>query len=118
MCSIDKSHGWEKYRNKTQAKLEFLEKKKTVSEPFICYYRLPENRTAEEPSIVILETNTSLIDVTLWFFLPMLGIVLAFLGILFVSLWYCCPPQRKRKPEDYQEITGSEHDPAGVKEPL
>ncbi len=101
VCSLDKTKPWEEYRNKTQHMISLLKKKQEQAEPFICHYRLPENRT----SVVILDKNTTLIDLLIWFLLPLAGIILSWLGIIFVALWFCCPPHRKQKPEDYQKIT-------------
>ena len=119
VCTLNNKWNWNKYRNKTSEKLEYLRQRQEENEPFICYYRLAGNKTTEEHTIILLEKNTSWFDLILWCILPLLGISFSWLCCIFVACWFCCPPHRKRTEiMNAREITGSEHDPEGVKEAI
>ncbi len=114
---MDVNYHWRDYRRKSYYSELLLQDKKDASEPLICYYKLPQNGAQNEP-IVIMEINTGYLQLILWIILPGFGIVLCWVCIPIVYLWYCCPHQRKSKSEDYRQITGASHDPAGVKQSL
>ena len=76
--------------------------------------------------------GTSIWQVLLWFFLPLLGILICWLIILICMCWYCCPPgkyitrvRKKNSGGNYHEVVSAEqeegsleHDPHVVKEAL
>ena len=80
----------------------------------------------------MMEMNTSFWQALLWFFLPLLGILLCWVIICTCLCWYCCPPARyvtrirkKNGGGNYHEVVNAEQDeaipeqdPNAIKEPL
>ncbi len=114
ICSIDKDYHWHDYRRKTLYKEWLLLDKKEATEPLICYYSTSDS--SGKP-VVLLEMHTTTAELWFWFIIPWLILIVCIAGIIRFSLWYK-KLQQGEQVEDYQQITGSEHDPTGVKEPL
>ena len=130
ICKIDKTNPWHAYRNQTIRDEKLLRDKWNEEEGFVCYYKEIE----DDSYVAVMEMNTSIWQVLLWFFLPLLGILLCWVIICTCLCWYCCPPARyvtrikkKNGGGNYHEVVsaetgdeagGPEHDPNAIKEPL
>lgn len=129
ICKIDKKKPWLEYRNDTKTDEDMLRAKRDVDEGIVCYYK----ETKKDTYIAVMAMDTSFWQVLLWFFLPLLGIILCWVIICSCLCWYCCPPPkyitkvtRKSDGRNYQEVEvaddreelNPDYDPDATKEAL
>ncbi len=112
---MDQDRKWKEYRSVLDNHTSLLTKKEQQQEPFLCFYEEPEGgkyegHTGHTPPIVIMEKMTSTGNFMIWFALPLTAICVCWLAIVFVCLWYFCPPERGRRPGG-----GQYHDPESMK---
>ena len=100
---MDPDDKWTKYRSMLDKHTNILKEKQRQQERFPCYYSKPMGGKYKPGTrIVIMEKMTSFGHFMCWFGLPMAGIGLCWLGIVFVVLWYYAP-DRQKSPTTYHD---------------